>query len=203
MLTNSFRPVICQPPCTGTARVAGRPPRDGLPISASVAAELISAPSSTTERQTISKTGWGHDVVFRQPSDQVNSHIDRHRRCATAARQAFLRQSHLEQVGAVTAVLWRRNQSQISRVTQIGKVGKRKHPLAVVAISALSEARREFICQRNNAALAIGQFRKHVQTLDQREQRGSRCFVKKFYLLLPIIIEPTASRQARGAPDNR
>ena len=53
MVVNVFRPVMVNEPSgSGTAIVAGRPPRLGLPISGSDAAELIRAPSSIAARAT-------------------------------------------------------------------------------------------------------------------------------------------------------
>lgn len=74
---NCLCPVTCQPavsPCiAGVATVAGKPPCEGLPISGSVAAALMSAPSCTTVRHTRANRAASHWRVSRSDPASASS----------------------------------------------------------------------------------------------------------------------------------
>ena len=59
-MLNVLRPVKRQPPSARTAIVSGFPPRLGLPDAASLAKELIIAPSRTLSRHSSANSGSGH-----------------------------------------------------------------------------------------------------------------------------------------------
>ena len=160
-LENDLRPFSTKPPSTPRAAVvAGRPPRDGLPISGSLARLLINAPcpsraAATSRRYALERSRRpGAGVAHAAQQRAVHRHHQCQRRVALGQFQVA--EDHLAHCRALAAQALRQDQREIAIFGQCGQALDGKGPVAIVPCSVLGGDARRRTRTLDDARLALG-----------------------------------------------